>query len=115
VLLGLLRIAATYDDLSETLDEVAHIGAGMEWLETGRYTFELQHPPLARVASAVGPYLLGIRVHDAPNMWVAGRRTLYADGRYLRNLTAARLGILPFFAIAVPVAVRPRIETGRER
>src|SRR5688572_11220445 len=100
VLLGLIRIAATYDDLSETLDEVAHIGAGMEWLEAGRYTFELQHPPLARVASAVGPYLLGIRVHDAPNMWTAGRRALYADGRYLRNLTAARLGILPFFAIA---------------
>jgi hypothetical protein len=100
VLLGLLRIAATYDDLSETLDEVAHIGAGMEWLELGRYTFEPQHPPLARVAGAVGPYLLGIRVDGAPDMWTAGRRTLYADGRYLRNLTAARLGILPFFALA---------------
>ena len=101
VLVGLFRIAATYDDLSETLDEVAHLGAGMEWLEAGRYTFEPQHPPLARVASAVGPYLLGIRVHDAPDMWTTGRRVLYADGRYLRNLTAARLGILPFFAITV--------------
>src|SRR4030095_9756116 len=54
----------------------------------------------ARVAGAIGPYLLGIRIKDAPNLWVGGRRALYADGRYLRNLTAARLGLLPFFAIA---------------
>ena len=100
VLVGMLRIAATYDDLSETLDEAAHIGAGMEWLVDGRYTFEPQHPPLARVAGAIGPYLLGVRIHDAPSLWVGGRRALYADGLYLRNLTAARLGILPFFAIA---------------
>ena len=100
VLVGTLRIVATYDDLSETVDEVAHLGAGMEWLVEGRYTYEPKHAPLARVAIAVGPYLLGVRVHDAPTLLVAGRRALYADGRYLRNLTAARLGILPFFAIA---------------
>lgn len=100
VLLGAARIAATYHELSETVDEVAHIGAGMEWLALGRYTFELQHPPVARVAAAAGPYLLGIRAHNQSNLWNEGRQVLYADNAYLRNLTAARLGILAFFFVA---------------
>ena len=33
VILGAARIAATYPHLSETVDEVAHVGAGMEWLD----------------------------------------------------------------------------------
>lgn len=101
VLLGILRIVATYDDLSETVDEVAHVGAGMEWLALGSYTYELQHPPLARIAAATGPYLLGIRAQGQPTLWDEGRRVLYAEGRYRRNLTAARLGMLPFFVLAV--------------
>lgn len=100
VLLGMLRIIATYKDLSETVDEVAHIGGGMEWLALGTYTFEPQHPPLARVAAATGPYLLGIREQHQQNLWQEGRRVLFADGQYRRNLIAARLGILVFFPIA---------------
>jgi hypothetical protein len=100
VVVGALRIAATYGELSETVDEVAHIGAGMEWLALGRYTFELQHPPLARIVAATGPYLLGIRSQGQSNLWDEGRRVLYADGAYRRNLTAARLGVLPFFFLA---------------
>ena len=100
VLVGALRIAATYRELSETVDEVAHVGAGMEWLSRGQFTFELKHPPLARIAAAVGPYLLGVRSQGQSNQWYEGRRVLYADNAYLRNLTAARLGILPFFLIA---------------
>jgi hypothetical protein len=72
----------------------------MEWLGRGTYTFELQHPPLARIAAAIGPYALGIRFHNEPDLWREGRSVLYADNAYVRNLTAARLGILPFFVIA---------------
>src|SRR5580765_4696269 len=61
VLLATVRIAATYRVFSHTLDEPAHIGAGMEWLDKKAYTWEPQHPPLARVAAAIGPYLLGAR------------------------------------------------------
>src|SRR4030095_13493107 len=69
-------------------------------LALGRYTFELQHPPLARIAAATGPYLLGIRAQHQLNLWDEGRKVLYADNAYARNLTAARLGMLPFFAVA---------------
>jgi hypothetical protein len=100
VVLGMLRIVATYKDLSETVDEVAHIGGGMEWLALGTYTFEPQHPPLARVAAATGPYLLGIREQHQQNLWEEGRQILFADGKYRRNLIAARLGILVFFPLA---------------
>jgi 4-amino-4-deoxy-L-arabinose transferase-like glycosyltransferase len=100
VLLGTMRIVATYRELSETVDEVDHIGAGMEWFSPGTYTFELSHPPLARIAAAAGPFLLGIRSQHQANQWYEGRRVLYADNAYRRNLTAARLGMLPFFFLA---------------
>jgi hypothetical protein len=100
VVFAMLRIVATYAALSETVDEVAHIGGGMEWLARGTYSFEPQHPPLARIAAAAGPYLLGIRQQGQQNLWQEGRRVLLADGQYRRNLVAARLGILLFFPVA---------------
>src|SRR3954469_7006970 len=66
VLLASVRIVATYNVFSHTMDEPAHIGAGMEWLDKKTYTWESQPPPLARVAAALGPYLLGSReMHPA--------------------------------------------------
>jgi 4-amino-4-deoxy-L-arabinose transferase-like glycosyltransferase len=100
VLIATARIIGTYSQLSETVDEVDHIGAGMEWFARGEYTFEPSHPPVARIAAAAGPYLLGIRSQNQSNQWFEGRQVLYADGAYLRNLTAARLGMLPFFFLA---------------
>jgi hypothetical protein len=56
VLFASIRIIATYKVFSHTYDEPAHIACGMEWLDKGVYQWEPQHPPLARVATALDPY-----------------------------------------------------------
>jgi hypothetical protein len=105
--MGVARIVATYPVLSSTADEPAHVDAGMEVLQFGSYSYEMQHPPLARIAVAVGPYFSGLReaVHrDVERegfltVFQDGNRILYADGQYWRNLTLARMGVLPFFVL----------------
>src|SRR5271157_2677216 len=98
--IGVARIVSTYHVFSQTTDEPAHVVTGMEWLERGTYTFEPLHPPLARVAVAVGPYLSGLRLNGHQNLWMEGNELLLAQGRYLHNLSLARLGVLPFFLLA---------------
>ena len=61
VLIASARIIATYTVFNHTSDEPAHIACGMEWLDKGIFHWEPDHPPLARVATAIGPFLLGIR------------------------------------------------------
>ena len=108
VLVATLLIFWSYRDMSQTWDESAHIGTGMQWLVQGRYTIDAIDPPLPRVSTAVGPYLLGIRyfgLTDASgvvNSWDEGNRILDAHGnaQLHKVLTAARLGILPYFLIA---------------
>jgi hypothetical protein len=100
VAIGSLRIVSTYNVFSHTADEPAHLAAGLEWLSKGVYRYEAQHPPLARVAAALGPYLDGLRTDDNPDMWREGLAILYRDGHYDRTLALARLGILPFFWLA---------------
>ncbi|HLH16579.1 MAG TPA: glycosyltransferase family 39 protein [Bryobacteraceae bacterium] len=108
VLLATIRIAATYSVFNHVFDEPAHIACGMEWLDQGRYTIEPQHPPLARAAAALGPYLLGIHSQNTPktvafSMIIEGLKILYSGNHYDQTLTAARTGILPFFWIACAV------------
>jgi hypothetical protein len=74
----------------------------MEWLAQGVYTLDPIDPPLPRVSTAVGPYLLGIRSFGNRNPWDEGNLVLDAQGNanLHKVLTAARLGILPYFLIA---------------
>jgi len=107
VLLATVRIAATYTVFTHTYDEPAHLACGMEWLDHGRYQYEAQHPPPARVAAALGPYLRGARGQNTPKeapfgLIVEGVRILYR-GDYERLLSAARAGIFPFFWVACAV------------
>jgi hypothetical protein len=103
--IGSARIVSTYNVFSHTVDEPLHIHCGIQYLSTGvyRYALQLEQPPLARVAAAIGPYLAGVRSHDAHYIydpWEEGRALLNEGGHYDRNLFLARLGILPFFWIA---------------
>src|ERR1017187_2249975 len=105
VLFASARIIATYAVFNHTCDEPAHLACGVEWWDKGAYTCEPQHPPLARIAVAIGPYLAGAHAEPIPSSDFAditreGFRILYAGHRYDLILTTARLGILPFFWIA---------------
>ena len=106
-----IRIVATYSVFNHTCDEPSHIACGMEWLERGTYNFEAQHPPLARIFTALGPYLAGCRLPARnsappgvpPTAWFIynGTDVLYYGKQYLRNLVLARLGMMPFFWLAL--------------
>ena len=102
------RIVATYTVFNHTADEPTHIACGMEWLDRGTYQWGSEHPPLARVAAALGPYLLGSRWHEISHQndeWIIreGLDILYDGHEYDRKLALARLGILPFFWFACAV------------
>src|SRR5437660_1651462 len=58
---SVLRIVSTYHVFNATIDEASHIAGGIEWWDTGKYTLETKHTPLARVSVALGPYLAGVR------------------------------------------------------
>ena len=55
--IGSLRIVSTYRIFNHTIDEPDHLAAGMEWLSTGKYRYEDQHPPLARIMGALGRWI----------------------------------------------------------
>ena len=128
IAVGVGRIVATYKVFSNTFDEPAHIACGLEWLDLGSYNYEAQHPPLARVAVALGPFLDGTRIPEhsrsflrmvskeraehaslflrdvqklIATMWTDGKEILYHNHKYLRTLTLARMGTLPFFIIGI--------------
>jgi hypothetical protein len=113
--IGAARIVSTYKVLTQTYDEPLHLACGMELVDLGRYQYEQQHPPLARVFMAIGPYLDGSRSHGVPvvvkdgaglshtGMEDEGNAILYATN-YWRTLALARFGILPFFVLACVMA-----------
>jgi hypothetical protein len=109
ILIGLavIRVASTSTVFTGTYDEPVHVACGMEWLQGGTYACDLQHPPLARVAVALGPYLKGLRLAregNAPDqrpksIYEDGNAILYSEGQYWSNLTWARFGTLPFLVL----------------
>lgn len=100
ILLGTVRIAATYTVSFHTADEPAHIGCGMQWLSQGIYQYEPQHPPLTRVVAALGPFLVGVRSTGKSDMYAEGIAILHAGNQYEWHLTLARCGNLLFFWLA---------------
>ncbi len=103
MLLGTIRIAATYTVFNHTSDEPSHLACGIEWLDQGVYRYEPQHPPLTRIMIALGPYLYGARSTHQSGMWEEGTAILYAGfspSQYDRRLALSRAGNLPFFWLA---------------
>src|SRR6478609_564480 len=76
VALATVAILSTARVFSGTVDEPAHIAAGMQWLTTDRYDYDVPHPPIGRVAAALGPFLRGERNTNAPGIYDEGAHIL---------------------------------------
>ena len=75
----------------------------MQLLDKDQYTYEPLHPPLARVAAALGPYLAGYRSQNGGDMWIEGRRHFLREirpSRY-RDAGPGEAGILPFMILCL--------------
>jgi 4-amino-4-deoxy-L-arabinose transferase-like glycosyltransferase len=100
IAIAAIRIVATYAETGLTFDEPAHLACGLQYLAQHVYSYEPQHPPLARAMAALGPYLDGARPQGVPVFSQEGVAVLYRDGHPERVLRLMRLGILPFFFLA---------------
>jgi Dolichyl-phosphate-mannose-protein mannosyltransferase len=101
--IGVVRIVSTYHVFNHTIDEPSHLACGIEWWEKGVYRIETKHAPLARISIAFLPYMAGLRAPATFTRWEDTYPILSADGHYWRNLTLARMGILPYFVICTLV------------
>ena len=65
---GIARIVATYPVFNETSDEAHHVACGMQWLAERNTQYGGEHPPLAQIAAAMGPYIAGSAL-PASQLW----------------------------------------------
>jgi 4-amino-4-deoxy-L-arabinose transferase-like glycosyltransferase len=106
---ALVRIVATYKSTAQGFDEPCHVAAGVELIDKGKYRLDTVHPPLSRWAIGLPVYIAGERypktgVGATSNDYnVVGNSILYESGHHQRDLTLARIGVLPFFLFAVCV------------
>lgn len=102
----LWRVASTYEVFSHTVDEPAHIAAGMQFFQNGRVEGDLVQAPLARLFVAAGPYLLALDETRGCRIDREEKMMQCAGERYWRTLAAARLGTLPFLGLLLTVVWR---------
>jgi hypothetical protein len=100
VALGAWRVASAWTIFSQTYDEPYHIACGLEWLDRGEYHYELEHPPLARLASAAGLWLAGYHSMGKSETVTEGNAILQERGDYWGALRRAREGNLCFYLTA---------------
>ena len=102
IILGACLLSAgAWRVYSNTWDEPEHLAAGIELLDKGHYEYDTEHPPLARLFLALGPYLAGAHAYGTPppDGTQEGKDILYGDGKYQLYLTLARAGTLPFLVL----------------
>jgi hypothetical protein len=112
LMLGIMsaRIVQTHKIFSGTYDESTHIASGVELLTLHRYTYSLNHTPIARVSAAIGPVLAGARfpatpslaaaIDSSPSLPAAADSVMHSGPGYRRNLELGRRGIVPFFILS---------------
>ncbi|HLQ38033.1 MAG TPA: phospholipid carrier-dependent glycosyltransferase, partial [Planctomycetota bacterium] len=107
-LIACLLVASTWPVFGHIWDEPEHIAVGLALIDHNEYLYDDQHPPLARLAAAIGPHLAGARAPADTGQGAgfngeeAGRQILYhSSASYDRLLTLARLGMLPFLVVLI--------------
>ena len=98
--IGSLRIVATYSQLGLTYDEPQHLACGLEYLAQHVYRYETQHPPLARLMTALLPYLDGARPSGNSDRDFEGVGLVIHSRNPDAFVIRMRAGILPFFLLA---------------
>jgi Dolichyl-phosphate-mannose-protein mannosyltransferase len=102
--LGVARIVSTYHEFTQTVDENSDIASGMQLLQDRVYFMDVKHPPVGRIAVALGPYMEGLRLpKHGGDMFALGNVILNSNNKYWHNLALARFGTLPFFVLACVV------------
>jgi hypothetical protein len=79
------------------------VASGLQWLRSHSYDLDPEHPPLARVLEAFGPFVEGAAPSPHLDRGAQGNAIFERDGRYRHNLASARVGNLPFFVLAALV------------
>lgn len=103
IAIATIRIVSTYRVFSFTIDEPGHFACGLEYLSKHVHRYLTEQPPLAQAASALPPYLAGIRPLGEGNYNLEGRDVILQSRHPNRTLALMRLGILPFFWLACGV------------
>jgi len=101
--IGSARIASTYKVFNFTIDEPEHAACGIQWLDAGKYDYDLINPPLSHIVAALGLHYAGHHWDGDSNMWYEGLRVLGGGSRLERGLVYARAAMLPFFWIGAAV------------
>src|SRR5579864_811939 len=106
IVISIVRIVLTYSNTAQAFDEPSHVSAAIELLDKKTYTLDPMHPPVSRIAIGLPLYLAGVRYPvmtkdetGSHNYNVVGDKLIYAGGKFGRNLTLARVGVLPFFIL----------------
>ncbi|HEX8254758.1 MAG TPA: glycosyltransferase family 39 protein [Thermoanaerobaculia bacterium] len=93
-----LRVASTHDEFSPTWDEPIHVAAGFQYVTTGDYWWDLQHPPLARIAAA---WPLRHAAPTATEIFPRAAQIYDAAGGYMKGVALSRRGNLIFLVAAI--------------
>ena len=108
-----VRIAATFRVYSQTVDEATHVGAGLELLQSHRYTIQNENPPLPRVIWAGLARAAGMRIDQTKPEFHQQLLSVFGHENYRRQLFIVRTGSLLFYILAcIAIFVATREEFG---
>ncbi len=110
-LIAVVRVVSSYSHTAQAFDEPYHVGAAIELWDKHTYTLDPLHPPLQRIAIGLPLYISGERyptlslpeANAAPLACATGNAILNHSSHFLRNLSLARLGVLPFLLLGCAI------------